>query len=160
MKLQACLLGIAAAKKRSTEKNPENCIWKEHDGLISVTTVEGLDKHTKCFKKIDCPGAQVQAKIDYINLSKMCDEGNFVKFEYRVEREDFEDFHTVEESFCGPDDQGINLGQWKTMSETVFWSFEFPSFDMDVRATNISHIILPEVIVDFLIYYVLTTHNT
>ena len=137
MKINACFFALASAGKGSksrtvNEINGEACFFDEIDGVTTATTEEGLAVETKCYKRFTCPGAQVQVKINALTLGshgvgdQFCSE-NFIKIEYRVEREDFQDFYNVEEKLC--QESATHIDEWHTMAETVWFSFEYTEWD-------------------------------
>lgn len=133
-----CLVALASAKKPRSwgdEVNGDACMYEEVDGVTTVTTVEQLMKETKCYKKFSCDdGRNVMRKVNQIGLGSFAvgDQHcgiNFIKFEYRVPREDHLDYYEIEEEYCGAQDSGLDLGQWKTMDDDVWFSFEFPDVE-------------------------------
>jgi len=53
---------------------------------------------------------------------------NFIKFEYRVPREDNLDL-AIEDKYCDTQSSNLELGEWKTMDDDVWFSFEFTEWD-------------------------------
>ena len=138
----ACLVALASAKKPRSwgdEENADRCIYDEVDGVTTITTVEqlGLAKKsgiTKCYKKFSCDGDRnVMRKVNKMGLGsfgvgdQFCAE-NFIKFEYRVPREDNLDL-AIEDKYCDTQSSNLELGEWKTMDDDVWFSFEFTEWD-------------------------------
>ena len=129
---------LALASGESTNEwgddvNAEACIYNEVDGVTTITTVEELTAATKCYKKFSCDdGRNVMAKVNEMYLGsfgvgdQMCNE-NFVKFEYRVPREGDTDY-PIEDKFCDKS-HPLELGEWRTMDDHVWFSFEFTDWD-------------------------------
>ena len=134
----ACLVALASAKEPSSwgeEENADACIYDEVDGVTTVTTVEQLGARTKCYKKFSCDGGRnVMRKVNKMGLgsfgvkNQFCDT-NFIKFEYRVPREDFQDNLAIEDKYCDTRSSNLELGEWKTMDDDVWFSFEFSEWD-------------------------------
>ena len=133
----ACLVALASAKKPRSwgdEENADACIYDEVDGVTTVTTVEELGAITKCYKKFSCDGGRnVMRKVNKMGLGsfqvgdQFCAE-NFIKFEYRVPREDNLDL-AIEDKYCDTQSSNLELGEWKTMDDDVWFSFEFTQSD-------------------------------
>ena len=134
----ACLVALASAKEPSSwgeEENANACIYDEVDGVTTVTTVEQLGARTKCYKKFSCDGGRnVMRKVNKMGLGsfgvgdQFC-ASNFIKFEYRVPREDFQDELAIEDKYCHTKFSNLELGEWKTMDDDVWFSFEFSEWD-------------------------------
>ena len=132
----AFLVALASAKKPRSwgdDENAEACIYDEVDGVTTITTVEQLIEKTKCYKKFSCDGGRnVMAKVNEMYLGsfgvsdQFCNE-NFVKFEYRVPREGDTDY-PIEDKFCDKS-HPLELGEWRTMDDHVWFSFEFTNWD-------------------------------
>ena len=133
----ACLVALASAKKPRSwgdEENADACIYDEVDGVTTVTTVEELGAITKCYKKFSCDGGRnVMRKVNKMGLGsfqvgdQFCAD-NFIKFEYRVPREDNLDL-AIEDKYCNTQSSNLELGEWKTMDDDVWFSFEFTEWD-------------------------------
>ena len=132
----AFLVALASAKKPRSwgdDVNAEACIYDEVDGVTTVTTVEQLIAKTKCYKKFSCDdGRNVMAKVNemYLGSFAVGDQhcnANFVKFEYRVPREGDTDY-PIEDKFCDKS-HPLELGEWRTMDDHVWFSFEFTDSD-------------------------------
>ena len=134
----ACLVALASAKKPRSwgeEENADACMYNEIDGVTTVTTVEQLGAITKCYKKFSCDdGRNVMRKVNKMGLGsfgvgdQFCAE-NFIKFEYRVPREDFQDELAIEDKYCDTRSSNLELDEWKTMDDDVWFSFEFTEWD-------------------------------
>lgn len=132
-----CLVALAGAKKPRSwgeEENADACIFDKVDGVTTVTTVEGLGATTKCYKKFSCDdGRNVMRKVNKMGLGsfgvgdQFCGS-NFIKFEYRVPREDNLDL-AIEDEYCGGPNEALELGEWTTMDNDVWFSFEFTEWD-------------------------------
>ena len=133
----ACLVALASAKEPTSwgeEENADGCIYDEVDGVTTVTTVEQLGARTKCYKKFSCDGGgNVMRKVNKMGLGsfgvgdEFCAD-NFIKFEYRVPREDNLDL-AMEDKYCDTKSSNLELGEWKTMDDDVWFSFEFTESD-------------------------------
>jgi len=115
------------------EVNSDACIYTENDGITSITTDAGLTEVTKCYRSFNCSnGSKVQARINEMSfglyIKQFCND-NFIKFQYRIPREDFMDFYSWEDHHCDKDSDDINLGEWMTMEDSVNFSFEFNEWD-------------------------------
>ena len=134
----ACLVALASAKKPRSwgeEENADACLYDEVDGVTTVTTIEQLGARTKCYKKFSCDGGgNVMRKVNKMGLGsfgvgdQFCAE-NFIKFEYRVPREDFQDYLEIEDKYCDTRSSNLELDEWKTMDDDVWFSFEFTEWD-------------------------------
>ena len=134
----ACLVALASAKKPRSwgdDENADRCIYDEVDGVTTITTVERLAVKTKCYKKFSCDaGRNVMRKVNKMGLGssgagdQFCGE-NFIKFEYRVPREDFQDEYSIEDKYCDTQSSNLELDEWKTMDDDVWFSFEFSEWD-------------------------------
>ena len=129
-----CLVALASAKKPRSwgeDVNADACIYDTVDGVTTVTTVEQLGAITKCYKKFSCDGGRnVMRKVNKMGLGsfgvgdQFCAD-NFIKFEYRVPREDFQDYFEIEDKYCDTQSSNLELDEWKSMDDDVWFSFEF-----------------------------------
>ena len=138
MKLSVYIFAAVAAGKGEIpeakasgddEVNADACIYSEQNGITRVTTEPGITKLTKCYKRFQCNnGAKVQAKVNQMGLGTRQTEcmKNFVKLEYSIPRDDFQDFYHWTDHFCDEDlERGWELGKWMNMEDDVLFSFEF-----------------------------------
>ena len=121
MKLSVYIFAAVAAGKGEIpeakasgddEVNADACIYSEQNGITRVTTEPGITKLTKCYKRFQCNnGAKVQAKVNQMGLGTRQTEcmKNFVKLEYSIPRDDFQDFYHWTDHFC---DEDLERG-WK-----------------------------------------------
>ena len=135
MKITAtCIVALTSASTpqfwRDDELNADACIYEEVDGITTVTTIERLMMGTKCYKKFSCDGGRnVMAKVNQMGLGshgigdQNCN-ANFIKFEYTVPREGDTDY-AIEDQFCDAQFSSLELGEWRTMDDHVWFSFEF-----------------------------------
>lgn len=131
------VVGLASAGRKKPKgnrswgesENAQNCLISDpsDDGVTTISTVEGDELSlgeiaTKCYHEFNCDNANVMVKFNAWNfkLDQFC-QGNHVKLEYRVYRDDFQDYHNVQDQYDGCGEP--TLGVWTELSDQVFWSF-------------------------------------